>query len=99
MFEPNERTDMEAAMNLVGRAQKPWDALFIFHFFSMERDQFVGEMLQKLVTREASTGLKPFTLVKADEKSSRCSLLDDFWIRRLRLPLYLLGTPQMAKWH
>lgn len=44
-------------MKIVGRTDKPWDALFIFHFLSVEGDQVVAERLQKLVAREADAGL------------------------------------------
>lgn len=65
-------------MNLVGRVRRPWDALFLFHVFSEEGDQAVGERLQRLITREVSTGLKPLNQVESGNKGSRCRILGRF---------------------
>ena len=78
-------------MEIAGRAEQPWDALFIFHFLSSQGDQVVARKLQELVLRKTSDGLNfntpvaagkrdgPFRIVGRFLKPNECLALLSAW--------------------
>lgn len=77
-------------MEIVGRIDEPWDALFIFHFLSSDGDQMVAEKLQKLVTRETSIGLNFGKQVIAGKSDASCRISGRFLERKECLALLAL---------
>lgn len=77
-------------MEIVGRADEPWDALFIFHFLSSDGDQMVAEKLQKLVAHEISTGLNFGKQVIAGKNNASCRFSGRFLERKESLALLAL---------
>ena len=69
-------------MEIVGRANEPWDALFIFHFLSLEGDQVVAERLQKLIARESGAGLSFGEHISAGKRDAPCMFSGRFLERK-----------------
>lgn len=69
-------------MEVSGRANEPWDALFVFHFLCWERDHVVADSLQRLIAREAGAGLNFSAEMTADNKDTRCRVLGRFLERK-----------------
>ncbi|MBW4985732.1 hypothetical protein KZZ07_24635 [Mameliella sp. CS4] len=69
-------------MEIVGRADKPWDAAFIFHFYSSEGDQAVAERLQKLIARKAGSGGTFGKQVSAGKRGAPCLISGRFLERK-----------------
>ncbi|MEJ6391640.1 hypothetical protein V8J82_00145 [Gymnodinialimonas sp. 2305UL16-5] len=65
-------------MEIAGRADEPWDALFIFHFVSSEGDQAVAERLQNLTAREAGAGLNFGKEISAGKRNAPCMIAGCF---------------------
>lgn len=74
-------------MEIVGRVDEPWDALFIFHFLSSEGDQVVAERLQKLIAREGGAGLNFGKQVTAGKRDAPCKFSGRFLERKECLAL------------
>ena len=78
-------------MEISGRRNEPWDALFIFHFLSLEGFKAVPKKLQDLVSRETGSGTDfnrllvagkrdaPFRLSGRLVRPSECSDLLSQW--------------------
>ncbi|WP_305970934.1 MULTISPECIES: hypothetical protein [unclassified Mameliella] len=65
-------------MEIAGRADEPWDALFIFHFLSSQGDQVVAEKLQELILRKTNNGLEYRTPIIAGKRDAPFRVLGRF---------------------
>ncbi len=65
-------------MQIAGRSDAPWDHLFVFHFLSAERDDWIGDRLSALLSREAdSAGVRAHD-VQWSAKAGRCEIAGRF---------------------
>jgi hypothetical protein len=69
-------------MEIAFRANEPWDALFVFHFFSSSTHQDLEEKLQRLVSREYRVGLSFDAPIAAGKKGSDTQILGRFLERK-----------------